>query len=581
MEFATAVRDMSHEMPQAIALLNPQDIPKDAKVILVDSSMSSNRKYLKFAPCHSVTQASIVLPEWVAHHLKAPRGSRVQCTFLDDDFPVSECATVELAKSIVVGPLVDDISLDLPVTTFSGDLVLGSIGSFSGLFRVLSDTQGPFEIEKGTVLKIITASTGCCRFGRPQILFESDEFSAFLARASPGGLYVVRGLYAPLFKFFYDYLQAILPDMDLIRNVLDLSAEPEGSTLLFTGLDVLPDTDSQEKALESVLDLTHKNTCIMLYDGAISEKTAALCVKYSISLHEFDFSFIDSSVKSAYLETLSGSVDTVSKWQLSGLSLADISTLGECSPSDMGVAVHRLQQDAWSLAGKVIAPQSSSWSSLAGYEEQVEALKSACFEYHMNPDAYRERNLRPSKGVLIHGPSGCGKSTAAQALASSNVLPVLSLNPLLVYSKYFGETEARLRRVFSRARRLKPCILLIDDIELIGATRQKESEDSTGVTERILTTLLNELDGIDPLEGVTVVAITSDLEAVDPALWRPGRMDHLIKWPLPDAESRRLIIQHYADRFRGLDIGNIHLAEASSPADIELAFQRAAWSALK
>ena len=146
--------------------------------------------------------------------------------------------------------------------------------------------------------------------------------------------------------------------------------------------------------------------------------------------------------------------------------------------------------------------------------------------------------IPPPTGILFYGPCGVGKSMAAQCLASSLSLPVIKVAASDVLDQWLGGSEAAIRSLFARARSASPCVLLFDDIDAIACNRDDDDGDSTNVQSRILSTLLNEMDGVSSHAnrgGVLVLATTNRLSAIDSALLRPGRLEEHIELGLPSA----------------------------------------------
>ena len=150
--------------------------------------------------------------------------------------------------------------------------------------------------------------------------------------------------------------------------------------------------------------------------------------------------------------------------------------------------------------------------------------------------------LQHAKGVLLFGPSGTGKTLLAKAVATESEANFISVEGPELLSKWVGESERGVREVFRRARQAAPCIIFFDEIDSIAPTRGMGGGDSM-VTERVVSQLLTELDGIQALQGVVVLAATNRIDMVDPALLRAGRFDKIIRIPLPDDDARKQILQ--------------------------------------
>ncbi|MBI3640078.1 MAG: AAA family ATPase, partial [Thaumarchaeota archaeon] len=148
---------------------------------------------------------------------------------------------------------------------------------------------------------------------------------------------------------------------------------------------------------------------------------------------------------------------------------------------------------------------------------------------------------RMPRGILLHGPSGTGKTLLAKAVATESEANFISVRGPELLSKWVGESERGIREIFRRARQASPCVIFFDEIDSIAPVRGVGGE--TAVTERVVSQLLTELDGIESLHGVVVLAATNRADMIDTALLRPGRFDKIILVPMPDKEGRKKILE--------------------------------------
>jgi transitional endoplasmic reticulum ATPase len=180
----------------------------------------------------------------------------------------------------------------------------------------------------------------------------------------------------------------------------------------------------------------------------------------------------------------------------------------------------------------------------------METVKAALTEAVLwplsHPDTFARLGVEPPRGVLLYGPPGCGKTFLVRALAGTGQLTVFPVKGAEVMTKWVGESERGLREVFRRARRSAPAMVFLDEIDAL-APRRGQSTDS-GVSDRLVATLLTELDGIERLTDVVVVGATNRPDLVDPAALRPGRLERLVYAPPPDAEARAAILRAAAKR---------------------------------
>ena len=232
-----------------------------------------------------------------------------------------------------------------------------------------------------------------------------------------------------------------------------------------------------------------------------------------------------------------------------GLSLDDL--IEVLMSPNLENDLERVLENSWSQFGQVLSPREYSWAKIIGYEEKIQVIRNYIFAQYKQPEMFKEIGLKAPRGILLYGPSGCGKTLIARTLASENLCTVIEVRSVQLYSKYFGETEERIRQVFSNARLHSPCILIFDEFDAFGVKRSvSESADTTGVSTRVLTTLLTELDGIHDLEGVTVIACTNRRDTIDEALLRPGRLDVHVEIGLPDARTRMLLLRAFLSPYK-------------------------------
>jgi transitional endoplasmic reticulum ATPase len=213
------------------------------------------------------------------------------------------------------------------------------------------------------------------------------------------------------------------------------------------------------------------------------------------------------------------------------------------------------------------------WDDVGGLEDVKRRLQESVewpVKYAELFDAYR---LKPPKGMLLTGPPGCGKTLIAKALASETEVNFIAIKGPALMSMYVGESERGLREVFHKARQAAPCILFFDEIDALASTRSSAGREDSGVGARVLSQLLTELDGIEELKGVLVLAATNRRDLLDPALVRPGRFDLEVELPLPDRATRRKVFQvHLRDRPVAPDVTAEWLADQTdgfSGAEIE------------
>jgi transitional endoplasmic reticulum ATPase len=224
------------------------------------------------------------------------------------------------------------------------------------------------------------------------------------------------------------------------------------------------------------------------------------------------------------------------------------------------------------------------WSDIGGLEEAKQALREAVEWPLKYPDMFEKASIKPPKGILLYGPPGTGKTLLAKAVATESEANFISVKGPEIFSKWVGESEKAIREIFRKARQAAPCIVFIDEIDAIAPRRGSSIGDSH-VTDRVVNQLLTEMDGIEDLKGVVVIAATNRPDMLDPALLRPGRFDRLIYVPLPDTRAREEIFKiHLRGKPLDKDVDLqklVSLTEGYTGADIAALCNTAAMIALR
>lgn len=225
-----------------------------------------------------------------------------------------------------------------------------------------------------------------------------------------------------------------------------------------------------------------------------------------------------------------------------------------------------------------------SWDDIGGLGSLKQMLLETVEWPRLHQDLFAKADARPAKGILLVGPPGCGKTLVAKAVANEASANFISIKGPEVLSKWVGESEKAVRELFKKARQAAPCIVFLDEVDVLAPSRGAGSGDSN-VSERVVGQLLTELDGVEELRGVVVLAATNRLDILDAALRRPGRFDVTIEIPVPDAEARKDIM---AVHVRGkplagdVDVDAIALrAEGFSGADLGELVREATMQAIR
>ena len=224
------------------------------------------------------------------------------------------------------------------------------------------------------------------------------------------------------------------------------------------------------------------------------------------------------------------------------------------------------------------------WEDIGGLKTVKDALIQAVEWPLLHPEIYHELKATPPRGILLYGPPGTGKTLLAKAVANESQANFISIKGPEFLSKWVGESERAVRETFRKARQAAPCVIFFDEIESIVPTRSG-GVNTTQVTERVISQLLTELDGLEDLDGVIVIAATNRPDLIDPALLRPGRFDKKIEIPHPNQQERIDIFKvHIRDRpyDKNLDFDNLaHKTAGQTGAEIQAIVNQAAMLAIQ
>jgi transitional endoplasmic reticulum ATPase len=224
------------------------------------------------------------------------------------------------------------------------------------------------------------------------------------------------------------------------------------------------------------------------------------------------------------------------------------------------------------------------WEDIGGLAQVKEELAEAIEWPLKHADLFAEANVEPPKGILLYGPPGTGKTMIAKAVAATSEANFISIKGPELISKWVGESEKGVREVFRKARQAAPCVIFFDELDAI-APRRGGSEGDSHVTERVISQMLTELDGLEDLKGVVVIGATNRPDIIDEALLRPGRFDRILEVPAPDKEARKHIFQiHTKKKPLESDVNLdklVEMTEGMTGADIAAVVNAAAMSAIK
>jgi transitional endoplasmic reticulum ATPase len=245
-------------------------------------------------------------------------------------------------------------------------------------------------------------------------------------------------------------------------------------------------------------------------------------------------------------------------------------------------AMKRVQPSA--LREIMIQVPNVTWDDIGGVEEARTRLREGVELPLKSPESFRRLGIRPAKGFLLFGPPGTGKTLLAKAVAREAQANFVATKSSDLLSKWYGESEQQVSRLFARARQVAPTVIFIDEIDSLAPVRGGGMGEPA-VTERVVNTILAEMDGLEELQGVVVMAATNRPNLIDPALLRPGRLDELIYVPVPDAKGRRHILGIHTKMMPlGPDVDLDTIAERTdryTGADLEDLTRRAGLLALR
>ncbi|MEM0037753.1 MAG: CDC48 family AAA ATPase [Zestosphaera sp.] len=223
-----------------------------------------------------------------------------------------------------------------------------------------------------------------------------------------------------------------------------------------------------------------------------------------------------------------------------------------------------------------------TWEDIGDLEEVKERIREIVELPMRHPELFKHLGIEPPKGVLLHGPPGVGKTLLAKALANEIGAYFIVINGPEIMSKYYGESEQRLREIFEEARKNAPAIIFIDEIDSIAPKREEVIGE---VEKRVVAQLLTLMDGLQERGKIVVIGATNRIDAVDPALRRPGRFDREIEIPPPDKRARKAILEvHTRNVPLAEDINLDELASIThgfTGADLAALVKEAAMSALR
>jgi transitional endoplasmic reticulum ATPase len=249
---------------------------------------------------------------------------------------------------------------------------------------------------------------------------------------------------------------------------------------------------------------------------------------------------------------------------------------------DFEEALKRVQPSA--MREVMVQMPNVGWDDIGGLDEARERLREGVELPLKDPEAFRRLGIRPAKGFLLYGPPGTGKTLLAKATAREAEANFIATKSSDLLSKWYGESEQQIARLFARARQVAPTVIFIDELDSLVPARGGGLGEPQ-VTERVVNTILAEMDGLEELQSVVVIGATNRPNLIDPALLRPGRFDELIYVSVPDKGGRRRILGIHTEAMPlAADVDLDDLADRTdrfTGADLEDLVRRAGLFALR
>jgi transitional endoplasmic reticulum ATPase len=246
-------------------------------------------------------------------------------------------------------------------------------------------------------------------------------------------------------------------------------------------------------------------------------------------------------------------------------------------------AMHEIQPSA--LREVYVERPTVRWNDIGGLGEIKREIQEAVELPLKKPEIFESMGIRPIKGILIYGPPGTGKTLLAKAVANESEANFISISGAQVLTKYVGESEKTVRELFKKARMAAPCVLFIDEIDAIAVRRTGRGDGGTLVTERVVDTLLTEMDGLRSLKNVIVIGATNRPDMLDPALMRAGRFDRLMEITAPDEKARLDIFRICTEKMpldKDVNLKDLaRLTEGHTGADIDNLVREAGMTAIR
>ena len=275
--------------------------------------------------------------------------------------------------------------------------------------------------------------------------------------------------------------------------------------------------------------------------------------------HGFVGADLQSLIKEAAMRSLRRILPEIdlSSQKISPEKLKEI----KITKQDMNEAVREAHPSA--MREILVQIPETKWDDVGGLDTLKKELLEAIEWPLKHAKEVQHFGVKTPKGVLLHGPPGTGKTLIAKTVASTTQSNFISIKGPELLSKWVGESEKGIRKVFQKAKQVAPCIIFFDEIDSLVPKRG--SHDGSNVTENVVSQILTEMDGLEELNGVLVIGATNRIDMVDPALLRPGRFDRIVHVPNPNASARKNILRiHMRNKPFAKDVNLEKISEVAS-----------------
>ena len=316
------------------------------------------------------------------------------------------------------------------------------------------------------------------------------------------------------------------------------------------------------------------------YKHSLSEEHI---MKLADNTHGYVGADLSAVCREAGIYAMNNLLAAYSGYQNENLNMESLASQFSLTVSHMEEVLVKIRPSA--LRSVMVDIPKVSWKDVGGQDAVKQKLKEATEWPLKHSDAFQRLGITPPRGLLMFGPPGCSKTLMAKALATESGLNFISIKGPELFDKFLGESEKAVREVFRKARLAAPSIVFFDEIDALGMQRSGSSSGSGNVSDRVLAQILTEMDGVEGLNGVIIIAATNRPDVIDPALLRPGRIDRLIYVPLPDEQTRREIFEI---QFRTMSVGEdlnidqlVSKSEGYSGAEICAVTKEAGLAALR